>query len=90
MSLTSKALKGRSSLQSVRGATEALFETYFSHDSNERLESGHGFPPGESTVSRDELAALLKAGSLHCDSSIRAGGDWGVEEGLKASGSFFL
>lgn len=44
--ITSNVLKGQSSRQFVRRATEILFETHFSPDSKESLESGDGLPLG--------------------------------------------
>jgi hypothetical protein len=44
--ITSNILKGQSSRQFVRGATEILFETHFSPASKKSLESSHGFAPG--------------------------------------------
>lgn len=67
-----------------------MFETHFPHDSKKRLESGHGFPPGTSTESRDELSPLLKQTVFTVTNLSRLVEIAGRGESLKARGSFLF
>lgn len=72
-------------MQLVRGATEALFETHFPHDSEKRLESGRGFPPRDSTESRNELSPLWEVNIPTVTNPSRLVEIAGGAERLKAS-----